>query len=172
MMEPTGLTSRSCKTEMQQHKQQAPEHIDSNEHLLREAVISAATYADVDGITELLSTCRLGIPVFKELGGIHIVARHGQKIVGYVWALIGNGRIAYLDFLAVHPDYRSSTASTSPYKLALRLCEGARSILESNFNVNQYICVCPPYLKDMKRIYKQIGLVEDLGKYNVLRKLS
>lgn len=132
--------------------------------------VGLATVHDTAGITALLEACRVGVPTLETMGGVHLVAKDDDKIVGYVWALVGNGDIAYIDFLAVHPDYRSKN-STNEHKVSLQLCEGMRYILEE-MGITQLICLAPPYKKELVKLYQTAGFLEVEGKYFVMRKLN
>jgi len=99
---------------------------------------------DFDGIIELLNMCRFDDSVDpRSLGGVHFVAKHEEKIVGYIWALIGDGKIAYIDFLCVHPDYRSK-GIIHHKKISLLLCEHMRGFLNNYTGIDQFIYYLSP----------------------------
>jgi len=47
----------------------------------------------------------------SDLGGVCLVAEDKDKIVGCMWALVGNSTQAYIDYTAVHKDYRDAHVS-------------------------------------------------------------
>jgi len=86
-------------------------------------------------------------------------------VVGFIWALIGNGDTAYVDYFCVHPDYR--VKEHAPKKVSLLLLEGIHYILKEH-GISRFIGVIPPYKKDLIKLYQQFGL-ENNGKHFVVR---
>jgi ribosomal protein S18 acetylase RimI-like enzyme len=69
-------------------------------------------YTDVDfpDVVALLVLCGVDPPETPgELGGICFVAERDDKIVGVIFALTGLSTKAYVDYLAIHPDFRKTT---------------------------------------------------------------
>ena len=133
----------------------------------RNVEVALALTVNKQDILELSKECQIALPDLDNIGGLHLVAKDADRIVGYLWALVGDGNFAYIDFLMVHPEYRSK-ASIHPKKVSLLLTEGMRSQLEQ-LGITQYTCMVAPYKKELMKLYSSLGL-EPLGKYYAMRK--
>lgn len=64
-----------------------------------------ATVQDLPALTELINGCGYYAPMSAaELDGLVIVAEHGGKLVGCLWAMTCR-RHAFLDYFVVRPGY-------------------------------------------------------------------
>lgn len=78
---------------------------------------------DFESVNSLLQVCGLPSAQAAELVGVAFVAEEEDRIIGFVWALIGESTKAFIDHFCVHPDFRGKDATgRSQIAVELMIC--------------------------------------------------
>lgn len=86
--------------------------------------ISVATVENYDGIKSLFSRNQQACPEWDEISEYGLVALEDGKLIGYIWACIGDSKAAYISHLVVDRDHRVKDDTIGRSVVALSL--GAR----------------------------------------------
>jgi hypothetical protein len=116
-------------------------------------------YAEVKALIELC-----GLPIFSadELEGYALTWRDKGKVVGFLWALVGEGATVYLDLFCVDPAYRGSDnrdEATGRSKIAVMLMLKLLTDMKA-LGKTKLLGTLPkgPLSESLERIYHSFGM--------------
>lgn len=69
-------------------------------------VIKPFTEYYYEDVVKLFNEMKWNVPTYNEIRQVGFVAVAEDKVVGFVWCLVGNCKTAYIDYLMVSEEYR------------------------------------------------------------------
>lgn len=118
--------------------------------------------SDYESVWQLLNESGVEPPREKsDLKGLCFVAEDDSKIAGVIWALIGYSTTAYIDFFAVHPDYRSKKlgwALLSTMDKALKMADVHRYYFYLEPDNKEFLSIIEKY-KEQNRVERLRDLI-------------